>query len=120
VLGEGCFVGFGAKVFDATVADGVFVGTGAIVQTVALAARSFVPAGASVLCREHVIELVSTASAEDRAFMEKIVAANVALAQGYIRLDRDGETRVSGGQRPIQGILDANVRKQDMSYGKIQ
>ena len=120
VLGEGCFVGFGAKVFDATVADAVFVGTGAIVQAVELAPKSFVPAGASVLCREHVIELVSTTSAEDRAFMEKVIAANVALAQGYIRLDRDGETRVPGSQRPIQGILGANVRKEDMSYGKIQ
>jgi carbonic anhydrase/acetyltransferase-like protein (isoleucine patch superfamily) len=119
-LGEGCFVGFGAKVFDATIADGVFVGTGAIVQAVELPPKSFVPAGASVLCREHVAKLVSTASAENSRFMEKVVAANVALAQGYLRLDRDGATRASKDQRPFRSVLNANVRQEDMSYGKIQ
>jgi len=86
-LGEGCFVGFGAKVFDATIGNGAFVGTGAVVQGVELVAESFVPPAISVLCREHVIKLVSTTSPEDREFVERVVAANVALAEGYIRLD---------------------------------
>ncbi|MHC4433568.1 MAG: LbetaH domain-containing protein [Planctomycetota bacterium] len=120
VLGEGCFVGFGAKVFEATVANGVFVGTGAIVQAVELAPKSFVPAGVSVLCREHVVKLVSTTSAEHFGFMEKVVAANVALAQGYIRLEQDGAARVSKDQRPLQNVLNANVRKEGVAHGKIQ
>ncbi|MHC4627945.1 MAG: LbetaH domain-containing protein [Planctomycetota bacterium] len=120
VLGEGCFVGFGAKVFEATVANGVFVGTGAIVQAVELAPKSFVPAGVSVLRREHVVKLVSTTSAEHFGFMEKVVAANVALAQGYIRLEQDGAARVSKDQRPLQNVLNANVRKEGVAHGKIQ
>lgn len=120
VLGEGCFVGFGAKVFDAVIGDGAFVGTGAIVQAVELAAKSLVPAGVSVLCREHVIELVSTTSAEDCEFMEKVVAANVALAQGYIRLARDGETRLSKDRRPFQRVRNADVSQEGIAHGKIQ
>jgi len=91
-LGEGCFVGFGAKVFDATVGDGVFVSTGAVVQGVELVPNSLVPAGVSVLCREHVIGLVGTTSPEDREFVERVAAANVALAEGYIRLDGQEES----------------------------
>ncbi|MEA3224449.1 MAG: DapH/DapD/GlmU-related protein [Planctomycetota bacterium] len=86
-LGEGCFVGFGAKVFDATIGDGVFVGMGAVVQGVELAPESLVPPAVSVFCRKHMIKLVSTTSPKDRKFMEKVVAANVVLAEGYIRLD---------------------------------
>ena len=92
-LGEGCFVGFGAKVFDATIGDGVFVGTGAVVQGVELIPKSLVPPAVSISCREHVIKLVSTTTPEDRKFMEKVLAANLALAEGYIGLDRSVETR---------------------------
>ena len=91
-LGEGCFVGFGAKVFDATVGDAVFVGTGAVVQGVELAPKSLVPPAVSVLCREHVIKLACTTNPEDREFVERVVAANVDLAEGYIRLDGQKES----------------------------
>jgi carbonic anhydrase/acetyltransferase-like protein (isoleucine patch superfamily) len=92
-LGAGCFVGFGAKVFDATIGDGVFVGTGAVVQGVELVPESFVPPGVSVLCREHVIRFVSTTGPEDREFVERVVAANVALVEGYIGLNRSKQKR---------------------------
>jgi carbonic anhydrase/acetyltransferase-like protein (isoleucine patch superfamily) len=96
-LGEGCFVGFGAKVFDATIGDEAFVGTGAVVQGIELVPRSLVPPAVSVLCREHVIRLVCTTSPKDRKFMEQVVAANLALVEGYIRLD--GQTENSWHQR---------------------
>ena len=87
-LGERCFVGFGAKVFDAAIADGTFIGTGAIVQRVELAPDSLVPPGVSIFCRQHVIRLVSTAGPEEREFAERVVAANVALAEGYADLSQ--------------------------------
>lgn len=90
-LGEGCFVGFGAKVFDATIGDGVFVGTGAVVQGVELAPESLVPPAVSLFCREHVIKLIGATSPEDREFMERVVAANVALVEGYIGLNRPNQ-----------------------------
>jgi len=91
-LGERCFVGFGAKVFDAVIADGAFIGTGALVQAVELATNSLVPPGVSVFSREHVMRLVSTASPEDHEVAERVVAANLTLVEGYIGLSlADGE-----------------------------
>ncbi len=90
-LGEGCFVGFGAKVFDAAIGDGGFVGTGAVVQGVELIPGSLVPPAIAVLCREHVIRLVSATSPEECEFMEKVVVANLALVEGYIDLNRSNQ-----------------------------
>lgn len=86
-VGEGCFVGFGAKLFDATLGDGVYIGTGAVVQGVELAEKSFVPPAVPILSQDHVIRFVSTTSQKDREFMEQVVATNVVLVEGYIRLD---------------------------------
>jgi carbonic anhydrase/acetyltransferase-like protein (isoleucine patch superfamily) len=88
ILGKGCFVGFGAKVFDAVLGDGAFVGAGAVVHKVELPPNSLVSPAAAILCREHVIKLVGTTSTEDREFMEHVVAANEALVDGYIDLGR--------------------------------
>ena len=40
-----------------------------------------------------MVGLVSTTSPEDRNFMEHVVAANLALAEGYIDLDGQKENR---------------------------
>ncbi len=45
----------------------------------------------SVLCQEHVIKFVSTTSPTKCKFMEKVVTANMALAEGYNRLDRSDQ-----------------------------
>ena len=90
-VGEGCFVGFGAKLFDAVLGDGVYIGMGAVVQGVELAEKFFVPPAVSILSRDDVIRFGSTTSPKDREFMEQVVRANVALAEGYIRLDGQNE-----------------------------
>jgi len=87
-IGEGCFIGFRAVIYNAVLEDGVFVGTGAVVQGVKLVPKALVPPGVSVLCQEHVIRFVSTTSPTECKFMEKVVTANMALAEGYNRLDR--------------------------------
>ncbi len=89
-LGEGCFVGFGAKLFDVEIADGAFIGTGAIVQGVRLAPESLVPAGVSVICPEDVIRLVGKTGPEQHQFAEKVTAANLELAKGYLELSDCG------------------------------
>jgi len=89
-LGEGCFVGFGARLFDVEIADGAFIGTGAIVQGVRLAPESLVPAGVSVICPEDVIRLVGKTGPEQHQFAEKVTAANLELAKGYLELSDCG------------------------------
>ena len=51
-LGEGCFVGFRAVVYNAVLGDGVFVGASAVVQAVELASKTLVPPAASLLSEE--------------------------------------------------------------------
>ena len=78
-IGEGCFIGFRAVVYKASLGDGTFVSTGAVVQGVDLATNSFVPAAVAVLSREDVVRLVSTTSPANCEFMEKVVNANLVL-----------------------------------------
>ncbi len=89
-LGEGCFIGFGARVFDAVLGDGVYVGTAALIQGVELAEESLVPPAVAILCQDHVIRFVSTTRPTERMFMEKVIASNLALAEGYNRLNGSG------------------------------
>lgn len=90
-VGEGCFVGFGAKLFDVVLGDGVYIGMGAVLQGVELAENSFVPPAVAILSRLHVRMFASKTSPNDREFMEQVVRANVALAEGYSRLDGQKE-----------------------------
>jgi carbonic anhydrase/acetyltransferase-like protein (isoleucine patch superfamily) len=85
-IGQGCFIGFRAAVFNVKLGDGVFVSTGAVVQGVELATKAHVPAIAAILSAEDAVRLVGTTSAADCGFMKKIVSANLTLTKGYIRL----------------------------------
>lgn len=88
-LGQECFVGFRAVIYNAALEDGAFISTGAVVQGVNLAKNSFVPVAVAVLSREDVIRLVSTTRPADCKFMKKIVTANLNLTKGYIRLRQE-------------------------------
>ncbi len=85
-IGKGCFVGFRAVVYDALLQDEIFIGTGAIVQGVKLASKSFVPPATSVLCQEHMVRFVCKTSPTERAFMARVLAANLKLTIGYRKL----------------------------------
>jgi len=87
-IGQSCFIGFRTVVYKATLGDSVFINAGAVVQGVDLVEKAFVPASVAVLSRENVVRLVSTTSPADCKFMEKIVTANLALAKGYICIER--------------------------------
>ncbi len=86
IIGEWCFVGFRAVVFNAALGDGVFVDTSAVVQGVDLAANALVPPGVVVLSEEDAAKQVRTTSQADMRFRENVVTANRALADGYGRL----------------------------------
>lgn len=86
-IGEGCFIGFRAVIYNAVLEDGVFVGTSAIIQGIKLVSKALVPPGVRILSRENVVALVSTTGPTECEFMERVVAANVALAEGYNHLD---------------------------------
>jgi carbonic anhydrase/acetyltransferase-like protein (isoleucine patch superfamily) len=89
-IGEGCFVGFRAVVFNAALGNGAFVGAGAIVQGVELPAGALVPPGTVVNSTEIVSGLPETGPKE-REFIEEVVATNLKLARGYLALQRTQE-----------------------------
>ncbi|MBW8002429.1 MAG: carbonate dehydratase [Planctomycetes bacterium] len=82
-IGDGCFIGFRAVVYKATLGDGVFVSAGAVVEGVDLDRGVFIPAGSVVLSQEDVLSLAGKVSSADKEFMERVVKANLALAKGY-------------------------------------
>jgi len=83
-IGAGCFVGFRAVVFDAALGNGVLVGAGAVVQGVRIEAGTLVPPRSAVLTAADAAALGRTGPAE-REFMEKVLAANRRLVEGYRR-----------------------------------
>lgn len=85
-VGEGCFVGFRAIIYDAILGDEVFVGAGVVIQGVNLAQKSLVPPAISVLCQKYVARFISTTSHAEHEFMARIVAANLKLVKGYREL----------------------------------
>lgn len=85
-LGENCFIGFRAVVYNAALEDGVFINTGAVVQGVDLAKNAFVPASVAISSIADVATLVTTTDPANREFMEKIINANLVLTKGYIHL----------------------------------
>jgi len=87
-IGQGCFIGFRSVVYKATLGNGVFINAGAVLQGVDLVANVFVPPATAVLSQQDVTRLVNTTSPADREFMEKIINANLALAKGYICIER--------------------------------
>ncbi len=85
-IGEWCFVGFRAVVFNTTLGDGVFIDTSAVVQGVDLPANALVGPGVVVSSKEDAAKQVGMTSQANVRFREDVVAANQTLADGYSRL----------------------------------
>ena len=81
-IDQRCFVGFGAVVFRANVSSGVFIAARAVVEDVDVSANTFVPQCTS-MSQDQVGRLRKT-SPQERGFMEKVVEANLRLAEGYL------------------------------------
>lgn len=82
-IGDNCFVGFGAKVFNASVANGTYIGTAAVVQGVSIPDQSSIPPAAAVLSDADASKYAGAVSPDQRAFMDEVIAANLHLAKTY-------------------------------------
>lgn len=83
-IGNNCFIGFKAVVYNSTLADGVFVATSAVVQGVDLKQDSLVPPTSAILSEEDIIKSVNKTTDHEKQFMQKVIKANLALAKGYL------------------------------------
>jgi carbonic anhydrase/acetyltransferase-like protein (isoleucine patch superfamily) len=85
VLEEGCFVGFNAVVFKATVGKGSMVKHGAIVEGIDIPAGKVVPTG-TVIAKPEDLNLLVDINHDQQEFMEEVAHTNVELAEGYKKI----------------------------------
>ncbi len=81
-IGDNCFIGFGAIVFQAKLGQNIFVSPGAIIQNVDIPDHLFVPPGARILTTDDVAALRTTTK-EEATLAETIATKNKELRIGY-------------------------------------
>jgi len=88
-IGTGCFVGFGAVVFKATLGNGVMVMHRALVEGVAVPSGLCVPSMAVVNSQQHVRSL-APATPEMASFAKEVVQTNKSLAEAGLKMRTRG------------------------------
>lgn len=86
ILGERCFVGFGAVVFDCNVGDDTLILHNATVRKVNIPDGKVVPDGMVVIEEATVLDLEDLTD-ELAEFKESVVRANIGLVNGYRELE---------------------------------
>ena len=84
-IGEGCFIGFGAVVFDCIIGNDTLVLHNATVRDVEIPSGKVVPDGKTVTGQEDVesLEDITKSLAE---FKSSVIKANIDLLDGYRKL----------------------------------
>lgn len=87
-IGEGCFIGFGAVVFDCNIGKDTLVLHKSIVRGVDISSGRMVPDGTAVTsqdCADALEEITKDLT----EFKKSVVGANIELVEGYIRLGEE-------------------------------
>lgn len=87
-IGEGCFIGFGAVVFDCDIGKDTLVLHRSIVRGVNISSDRMVPDGIVITSQDcaDALEEITTDLAE---FKRSVVNANIDLVEGYIKLGEE-------------------------------
>jgi len=81
-VGQGCFIGFGAVVFNSILSDNVIIKHLAVVEGVKILSNKLVPNGAVIDSKVKTKGLKDMPK-ELRIFTHKVVKTNLGLAKGY-------------------------------------
>ncbi len=84
-IGEGCFIGFGAVVFDCSIGKDTLVLHKAIVRGVEIPSDRVVPDG-NVITNQNYLETLEETTKELVDFKSSVVRANIDLVEGYKKL----------------------------------
>jgi len=82
-IGDKCFVGFKAVVYNSTLADGTFISTSATIQYSNLAENSLVAPAKAILSEQDASDYAEKTSDKETEFMQKVITANLKLVKGY-------------------------------------
>lgn len=88
VLGAGCFVGFGAVVFDCTIGNDALILHNATVRKVDIPEGKVVPDGMILTEQDKVMQLDDLTD-ELAEFKKSVVRANIGLVDGYRELEME-------------------------------
>jgi carbonic anhydrase/acetyltransferase-like protein (isoleucine patch superfamily) len=84
-IGEGCFIGFGAVVFDCSIGKDTLVLHKAIVRGVEIPSDRVVPDG-NIITNQNYPEALEKVTKELADFKSSVVRANIDLVEGYKKL----------------------------------
>ena len=89
-IGESCFVGFGAVVFDCSIGKDTLVLHRSIVRGVEILPHKVVPDGA-VITSQKTASVLEDITADLTEFKKSVVRANIDLVEGYKDQQLEGE-----------------------------
>ena len=87
-IGESCFIGFGAVVFDCNIGKDTLVLHRAIVRGVDISSGRMVPDGI-VITGQDCADALEEITKELTDFKRSVVSANIDLVEGYIKLGEE-------------------------------
>ncbi|MDY0387575.1 MAG: carbonate dehydratase [Methanolobus sp.] len=87
-IGHGCFVGFGAVVFDCNIGDDVLVLHNATVRAVEIPSGKVVSDG-KVVTKQEDVETLEEITSDLAKFKSSVINANVELVDGYKNLAQE-------------------------------
>ncbi len=90
-IGESCFIGFGAVVFDCSIGKDTVVLHRSIVRGVEILPHKVVPDGA-VITSQKAASSLEDITADLAEFKKSVVRANIDLVEGYKNLPHEDET----------------------------
>ncbi len=88
-IGEGCFIGFGAVVFDCEIGNDTLILHNSTVREVTIPSEKVVPDG-STITRQDDVEGVEDITPDLVEFKRTVINANMELLEGYRKLAGDG------------------------------
>ncbi|WP_239451035.1 gamma carbonic anhydrase family protein [Methanosarcina horonobensis] len=88
-IGEGCFIGFGAVVFDCNIGKDTLVLHKSIVRGVDVSSGRMIPDG-TVITSQTCADALEDITKDLTDFKRSVVRANIDLVEGYIRLGEEG------------------------------
>jgi carbonic anhydrase/acetyltransferase-like protein (isoleucine patch superfamily) len=89
-IGENCFVGFGAVVFDCNLGEDALVLHRSVVRGVEILPHKVVPDGA-IITDQKVANLLKDITTDLVEFKKSVVRANLELVKGYKDIQFEGE-----------------------------
>lgn len=88
-IGEDCFIGFGAVVFDCSIGKNTLVLHKSIVRGVEISSGRMIPDG-TVITSQDCADALEGITTDLTDFKKSVVSANIDLVEGYIKLGEEG------------------------------